>query len=87
MITNEKIEIYKKIGRDIDHLQRVGSRNEKALMQDNVWSIIDEFIQYLELINKGLAFENFKKKVLTRLESETDCSQTIGDIEKLIGKF
>ena len=62
MITIEKIEIYKRFSGDIDGFSRIGSQKDKEKINENDWSILDEFIQDLELIKKGLASEEFKEK-------------------------
>ena len=87
MITKEKIIVYQKMGGDIDHLERIGSKKEKKLMDGNTWSMIDGFIQDLGLIQKGLASLNFEREVLDRLEKETDCPQTIDEIKNLLDKY
>jgi len=71
-ITLTKIKIFNKYGGDGDGLARGGSKAEKALFEDNSWALIDDFLQNIELIQKGLTSEEFKIKALEQLKLNCD---------------
>lgn len=74
MITQDKIKIYKRYKGDIDSWARSGSKKEKSIMEDNDWYIIDDLIQDLYLVRKGLtslAFsDDLNNKLVENCESE-----------------
>jgi hypothetical protein len=72
MITKQKIEIYKKFHGDSDGFVRVGSKAEKELMAYDDWALIDSVLQDLELIEKGLASEDFKNQIDSKLKENFD---------------
>ena len=41
-------------------------------MSDDYWSLIDNLQQDIELINKGLASQDFKMKVMEKLKKHVD---------------
>lgn len=55
MITTEKIKIFNSYGGDSEGLARVGRDSEKKLFDHNDWSVIGNFYQDIELINKRLS--------------------------------
>jgi len=46
MITKEKISIYKKYEGNPNAWARIGTSEEKELMSDDDWFLIDSLIQY-----------------------------------------
>ena len=72
MLTLEHLKIFQKFGGDIDGWIRQRSEHDKAIMTDNDWRLISEFYENLELIKKGLASEDFKLKVISKIEQFTN---------------
>jgi hypothetical protein len=72
MITTEKIKIFNSYGGDIDGLARNSRSNDHNLISDNEWSLIDNFFQDIELINKGLAAQTYIEQTLLRLKENCD---------------
>jgi len=83
MITKQKIEIYRKFQGDIDGFSRGGRKKDKDLIQDNDWSLIDNALQDLELVQNGLCSEDYKKR-LDKILTESFDSNTIEFIKKMI---
>ncbi len=72
MITIEKIKIFDSYGGDTDALARVGLDSEKKLFDNNDWSLIDNFYQDIELINKRLAAQRYIDETITKLKDNCD---------------
>lgn len=87
MITIEKIKVYIKYSGDIDMWARFGRRKEKENFSDNDWSLIEDLLQTLEIVEKGLASEGFKSKVLEKLEKSCDSIETQQKLKDLVGKW
>ena len=62
MITKEKISIYKKFGGDSDAWARIGTPEEKKIMSDDDWYIIDSLIQDI-IISKTNLIQKLKLKI------------------------
>lgn len=62
---------------------KTGGVKVKDVMQSSDWYLIDELIQDLRLIKKGLVSDKFAKKLNERLEENCDNEQTKGQLEKL----
>jgi hypothetical protein len=71
-ITQEKLKIFKKYEGDEDRFARDGSRREKELFQLEDWTLITDFQQRLEMIEKGLTSSDFEIKTLADLKSVSD---------------
>jgi len=82
MITKQKIKIYTKYKGDIDGFSRGGKRNEKEIIKDNDWTIIDNVLQDLKLINNKMCSEKYKTKVYDYLSKEFD-SESIEFLNEL----
>ena len=54
MISITKIKIFDSYNGDLDRFERVGLGSEKKLLGKNDWSLIENFYQDIELINKIL---------------------------------
>lgn len=87
MITKENLKVFKKYRGDIDMWARFGRRKEKENFSDDDWSLIEDLLQTLEIVEKGLASEGFKSKVLEKLEKNCDSEETQQDLKSLIGKY
>ncbi|GEM58372.1 hypothetical protein B0A78_07070 [Flavobacterium columnare NBRC 100251 = ATCC 23463] len=72
MITKEKIKVFDSYNGDIDGPARVGSDYEKKLFGNNEWSLIDNFYQDIELINKRLAAQTYIEQTFVKLKENCD---------------
>jgi len=82
VITIDKIKIYKRFNGDIDGWARIGTKEEKSIMNDNDWFLIEGFIQDISLVKKGLASDAFMKSINERLKENCDSEETIELIKK-----
>ena len=81
MITKEKIEIYNHFNGDSDGFERMGTHEQKLLMENNDWSKIEGFIQDIQLVKKGIASDSYFKNVKEKMVVECDIESII-EIEK-----
>ena len=72
MLSIEKIGIYNKFGGDIEGLFRVGKLNEKKVIKDYEWSLIDEFEQDVHLISNRLVSKDYRERSLKRIIESCD---------------
>lgn len=72
MITVEKIKIFNRYGGDIDGLARNSRSNDHNLITDNEWTLIDNFFQDIELINKRLAAQTYVEGTFVKLRDKCD---------------
>ncbi len=87
MITSQHLKIYESYEGDGDMLIRIGSDEEKKLIDYKTWALIDQLIQDLELIEKGLVSEKFKSQTIDKLKEACDNETTLNDLKSLVGKF
>lgn len=83
MITIDKIGIYKRFNGDIDGWSRVGTKEEKSIMTDKDWFLIEGFIQDINLVKKSLTSDSFMKLVSERLNENCDTDETIQALKEL----
>ena len=83
MITQEKIKIYSSFQGDVDEWARIGSKKEKAIMNDGDWSLIDSLVQDMLLVKKGLASKEFSETLQRRLVENCDNPETINQLRKV----
>ena len=83
MITIEKIKIFDNYGGDIDGLARVGCDYEKKLFDNNDWSLIDNFYQDIELINKRLAAKTYIEQTFANLKENCDHESFVWFIKRI----
>lgn len=86
MLTQEKIKIYNSFQGDIDGWARMGSRKEKAIMNDGDWFLIDGLLQDIQLVKKGLASKEFSDTLQRRLIENCDNPETINQLRKVANK-
>lgn len=72
MITAEKIKIFDRYAGNIDGFARFGRDHEKKVFNDNEWSIIDNFYQDIELINKNLVALVYTEQTIVKLKDNCD---------------
>ena len=87
MITRNKLKIFKKYSGDIDGWARFGNKSELELMSDDDWKLIDELLQSLESVKKGLVSKYFKSQILNRLEEACDSKETRYELKSMIGEY
>jgi len=83
VITVDKIKIYKRFNGDFDGWARIGSKEEKSLMNDEDWFLIEGFIQDINLVKRGVASDTFLNLINERLKKKCDSQETIQEIKKL----
>lgn len=83
MITKEKISIYKYFNGDIDGWARVGTKEQKAIIKDKDWFLIEGFVQDIRLVKKGLASEIYMKAINERLHENCDSEETIQELKEI----
>ncbi len=84
MITINKLKIYQRYNGDVDGWARVGSKEEKSIMSDEDWFLIEGFIQDLNLIKKGLASDTFMNSINERLKGKCDSEETIQALMNIV---
>lgn len=77
MITKDILNIYIKYNGDSDGIDKIGNSEEKFLLNGKTWKLIEELIQDILLINKGLVSEEFKNKIEEKIKNACDNNQTI----------
>lgn len=87
MITSKHLKIYANYEGDGDMLVRIGSNKDKKMMSYEVWSLIDDLLQTLEAVEKGLASDKFKSEVLKKLQNSCDSIETQQKLKGLVGKW
>ncbi len=83
MITQEKIRLYQHFKGDVDMWARVGSKKQRAILDDGDWSLIDSCLQDIFIVNKGLASQSFSDNLDKKLNEVCDCQETIAVLEKI----
>jgi hypothetical protein len=83
MITIEKIRIYNYFNGDIDGWARAGTKEQKAIIQDKDWFLIEGFVQDIRLGKKGLASETYMKAIAERLSESCDSEKSIQELKNL----
>jgi hypothetical protein len=64
-----------------------GKKKDKRIMPYKEWEMIDELIQNLELVEKGLASVDFKLQTLKKLSQACDSEKTQQELVSLLGKY
>jgi hypothetical protein len=86
MITLKHIEIYKSFQGDGDGFVRCASNEEKAVMTYKHWSLIDDFVHDLNLVNKGLTSKEYSESLNKRLKENCDNQEIINQLKQLVDK-
>ena len=68
-ITNHHIELYLKVGGDVDHLQRMGTPEEKTLENQKIIGVMDELMYELKLVKDKLASTEYAKEIEFKLKN------------------
>jgi len=72
MITKGKIDIYQKYQGDSDRFARMGSVNEKSILNSEAFYLIHSVFHDIELINKKLCDQNYKDNFYKNLNANFD---------------
>jgi hypothetical protein len=83
MITLRQLEIYKKFNGDNDQFARIGSAKDKLVFSDTDWSLIDSFLQDLELVKNGLASDRFTKNLNLRLKQNLESEAVLDKLKSI----
>ena len=86
MITAKKISIYKKYDGDIDGWARSGSKSEQMEIEDADCYIIENLLQDLRLVSKGLASNEYSEALHERIQSNCSDAEAIEKLKSLIGQ-
>lgn len=68
MITKDQIDIFLKYNGDADGFSRCATNLEKDEMPDKIWSLIDNIVFDLYLLNSNLASKEMAKSITDKLE-------------------
>jgi hypothetical protein len=83
MITLDKLAIYKRYSGDIDGLARVGTVQEKQIITDNDWFIIDEVLQYFAFKKKGLIGDDYNSKMQSKIDQNISDQEVADELERM----
>lgn len=83
MITREKITVYKHFNGDVDGWARAGSRDQKTIMNDKDWQLIDSLLQDIRLIKNGVASESYRQSISKRMLECCDSDEAISELNAL----
>ena len=85
MITQKKLEIYSSFHGDIDGWCRMTLNIDSfSGMKREDWYLIDNLLQELSMIKKGIVSKEYEKKIWEELRSKCDSEETIHQLEKLV---
>ena len=82
MITKEKIKIYKEYKGDSDMSIR-SNHNSESIFSDEEWILIENLINDIRLIKRGLASDLYTTEINKRLKKNCDSEETIQFLSKL----
>jgi len=77
------IELYKKVGGDVDHLQRIGTLEEKTINNQNIIVEMEELVSNLELIKNGMTSNQYKEEINIKLNKICVDDSIIMEMKKL----
>lgn len=77
MITLRHIKIYELYKGDGDGFVRCATPEEKAIMGYKHWTLINNLIQDINIVKRGLASDSFTRTLNERLKEECDSEETV----------
>ncbi|KAA9034563.1 hypothetical protein FW778_22260 [Ginsengibacter hankyongi] len=83
MINGEKIKIYKNYNGDIDGWAKTSKKNERAIMDDSDWYLVESLIQDIKIVKKGLGSSDYSNDVYERLNKNCDSAETVEKLKAL----
>ncbi len=84
MITLEHLRIYKKYHGDGDILIRCATLKEKELMDYESWAMIDDLVQDLIFVEKGVASDSYIRFVSKKIRECCDSEETIRELKDIV---
>jgi hypothetical protein len=86
MITIKSIKIFNRYIGDGDGFVRSSTKEEQEILNYTNWKLIDEFIQDIKLVKKGLASNGFAGNLSKRLIEHCDSEETIRFLKEIAEK-
>lgn len=83
LITLSKLQVYVSYDGDGDRFARSGRPNEREILSDEDWLLIDLLIQDATVINRNLGSENRTDQATRRLRENTDGEDVVEEIKRL----
>jgi hypothetical protein len=83
MINKKKLEVYREYNGDVDLWARIGT--EKFITVDD-WALIQQLINDVRLINRGLASEHYRLQVEAQILNSCDSNETAEFLRYLANK-
>lgn len=83
IFTEYHIKLYKQVGGDVDHLQRIGTLEEKSLGNQNIIVLMEEIVADLELVKNGMASNQYTQKLSNKLKRICANDNVIAQIKQL----
>jgi hypothetical protein len=83
MVTQEKIAIFLKYGRDIDAWARIGTAQEKGIMSDADWYEIYGLLPDILLLKTGKASEEYASRIKQTLPEKVSDEEVLQQLMNL----
>lgn len=86
MLTTEKVEIFKNYKGYYDGYY-IQNKNESRIISDDEWTLLNDLMQEIFLIRKGLAAESYELRILKKVQENCDSKETVilvFEVEKYI---
>ena len=87
MFSLKYFELYKKYGGNEDGFLRCATSEERLLLNYSCWILLDEFVQDLIIVKRGLASGSFIKSLDERLGESCDDEATIHALMIMVDQF
>jgi hypothetical protein len=71
-ITMQMLDIFARFRGDIDGFARGGKAAEKDAIPDENWRCIDELLQEIFVLQKGLVTPEYRERIVERLRVQTE---------------
>ncbi|MBO6515876.1 MAG: hypothetical protein JJ975_04925 [Bacteroidia bacterium] len=83
IVTDYLIQLYKRVGGDVDHLQRIGSRKEKRAEVQTAIVEMEELAAELQLVRSGKVSEEYAKRIEKKLRDMCPDEQIAEEMRQL----
>jgi hypothetical protein len=83
MIAAEKVNVYREYHGWYDGYYIKTKSEPERLVSDKEWGLIDNLLQDLTLVRRGVAAESFKEDLNRRLKESCDNEETIKQLVEL----
>ena len=87
MITPDKLKIYARYKGDVDMFARSGRSNEKTLMLDADFDLIQVLLQDANVLDRNLGSPQRTAEAMNRLRSNCSSEEVVAKIRKLAEKL